>query len=74
MTAPRRTTAGRPTERMRLLRRLHVAVLIVAGLALAAAIFSHERLATVLLVATVIALAISAELLRFIAHHREEHP
>ena len=72
MTAPRRTTAGRPTERMRLLRRLHVAVLIVAGLALAAAIFRHERLATVLLVATVIALAISAELLRFIAHNREE--
>ena len=74
MIAPRRPTARRPADRMRLVRRLHVAVVIVAGLALAAAIFQHQRLATVLLVVTVVALVISAEVLRFIAHHREEHP
>ncbi len=56
---------------MRRLRRIHAAIALLAGLALAASLYGFERAAIVLLVIIVIALVVSAEALRVLTNREK---
>ncbi|WP_174286661.1 hypothetical protein [Sphingomonas bacterium] len=59
---------------MRGLRSAHVIAAIAAGLALAASLFGHPRIAVAILVLIVLILAASVEALRYRADHPEKRP